>query len=92
MFDLASSKTGAFVSCATSNDEDHPASNIIDGNDSTFWMTTGLYPQVVVITFPQQVEIKSIHIKCTGIKYCVLESSSKNHPTDFEPIAEQCKN
>jgi hypothetical protein len=31
MFDVASVQTGTIVSIATSNDENHPASNIIDG-------------------------------------------------------------
>lgn len=31
MFDVAAAQSGTVVSLATSNDEDHPASTIIDG-------------------------------------------------------------
>ena len=31
MFDVASAQSGAVVTIATSNDENHPASTIIDG-------------------------------------------------------------
>lgn len=89
MFDVASSQSGAVVSIATSNDENFPASTVIDGNDKTFWMTTGLYPQSFVITFPQTVEIKGMQLISFGIKYLVVEKSSSNHPIDFDPISEK---
>jgi hypothetical protein len=60
--DFAASGSGTVVSIATCNDENHPASNIIDGDENTFWMTTGLYPQSFVITFPQIIEFRSLQV------------------------------
>ncbi len=89
MIDVAAASTGAVVSIATSNDENHPASNIIDGDESTFWMTTGLFPQAFVISFPSMVEFRALQLRSTGVKYVVIEKSANNHPIDFEPIAEK---
>ena len=52
-------------------------------------MTTGLYPQSFVITFPQTVEVKGMLFISFGIKYLVVEKSSSNHPIDFDPIVEK---
>lgn len=68
MLDMPLVQSGCFVSMATSNDENHPASNIIDGNEQTFWMTTGLFPQTVILTFPQNIEIKSVKVSGYGGK------------------------
>jgi hypothetical protein len=35
-------------------------------SEQTFWMTTGLYPQSLVISFPQTVEVKSVKITGHG--------------------------
>ena len=49
--------------------------------DQTFWMTTGLYPQSLIISFPQSVEVNGIQITGSGsnltgwfIKYLVLKN------------------
>jgi hypothetical protein len=60
-------------------------------NDGTFWMTTGLYPQSAVITFPQQVEIKGMQLLSLGVKYIVIEKSSSGHPVEFDLISEKSK-
>jgi hypothetical protein len=52
-------------------------------------MTTGLYPQSFVVTFPQTVEIKGMQLISFGIKYLVVEKSSSSHPIDFDPISEK---
>jgi hypothetical protein len=36
MLDMPLAQSGCFVSMATSNDENHPASNVIDGNGNKF--------------------------------------------------------
>ena len=51
-----------------SNDENHPASDSIDGNEKTFWMTTGLFPQTIVLTFPHTIDIRSIKLTAFGSK------------------------
>ena len=40
---------GAKIFTATSFDERHAPDTIIDGDDTTFWTTTGSYPQEFVV-------------------------------------------
>lgn len=36
--------------------------NKLLSNEQTYWMTTGLFPQSLVISFPQTVEIKALKL------------------------------
>ena len=72
MYDMPLVKMGCFISMATSNDINHPASNVIDGENATFWMTTGLFPQVFILTFPSGVEIDTVRMSCFGGIYIYL--------------------
>ncbi|KAH6580611.1 hypothetical protein BASA60_002795, partial [Batrachochytrium salamandrivorans] len=47
---LALSSTGARLALATSEHPKHPPSNILDGNIKTFWVSTGLFPQQLIVT------------------------------------------
>lgn len=66
MIDMPLAQSGCYVSMATSNDEDYPASNVIDGNEQTFWMTTGLFPQTLILTFPNNSEIRTLKMNSYG--------------------------
>jgi hypothetical protein len=78
MLDAPLSQSGAVVSVAISNDENHPASNVTDGNNHTYWMTTGLMPQSLTITFPQIMDIKDVRIYCfKGINLILLDLIAK---------------
>ncbi|CAF0728946.1 unnamed protein product [Brachionus calyciflorus] len=89
MSDTPLAELDAIVSIAISNDENHPASNVIDGKDTTMWMTTGLLPQSLTISFPKVVEIKQILITSCKVRNLIIERSIKSHPTDFETCAEK---
>ncbi len=62
MSNLATKEGGASVTSATCQDDRHPASAIIDGNEKTFFYTTGLFPQEIVIAFNKEVTPANIHI------------------------------
>ena len=68
MYDTPLIQHGAIVTMATANDEDHPASNVIDGHENTFWMTTGLFPQMLIIMFQNTIELKTIKLTGYGSK------------------------
>ena len=55
-------------------------------------MTTGLYPQSFVISFPQNVEVKGMQLISFGVKYLVVEKSSSTYPVEFDPIIEKSNN
>eukprot|EP00388_Colpodella_angusta_P002317 GDKJ01007787.1.p1 GENE.GDKJ01007787.1~~GDKJ01007787.1.p1 ORF type:complete len:133 (-),score=15.52 GDKJ01007787.1:65-463(-) len=56
------------VVAVSSQDNAHPASNIIDDDDSTFWISTGMYPQDIVIEMSVPSKIRLLSIKHTGIR------------------------
>ena len=62
MSNLATKEGGASVTSATCQDDRHPAAAIIDGNEKTFFYTTGLFPQEVVIAFNKEVTPANIHV------------------------------
>jgi len=62
MFDVALSSAGAHVALATSSDDKHPPENMIDGNAETFWCSTGMFPQEVVIKFQTLMRITNVNI------------------------------
>lgn len=55
MTDVALAAAGSSIAAATCADERHPPENTLDGTESTFWMTTGLFPQELVIALPKEV-------------------------------------
>lgn len=55
---------------ATSLDTDHPPTNAIDSDETTFWTTTGLFPQELALKFQtpaQIIRITTITGKVRGI-------------------------
>jgi heat shock protein beta-11 len=45
---------------ATSHDTEHPPTNASDGDETTFWMTTGMFPQEIVFQFDRPAQITRI--------------------------------
>ena len=69
MKDFARQDAGASIVMATSFDERFPPENILDGAESfgaeaigTFWMTTGMFPQELVIALDKPVQVSQIVI------------------------------
>ena len=57
------------VKCATSFDERFDPANVLDqGNPGKFWITTGLYPQEIIIQFAQPKSLSEIKFQSTGGK------------------------
>ncbi|XP_005098446.1 intraflagellar transport protein 25 homolog [Aplysia californica] len=88
MFDVALSPAGAQIALATSSDEKHPPENIIDGNAETFWSTTGMFPQEVVIKFQTLMRITNVHISSYNVKKLKLEASETEDSNKYDTIAE----
>ena len=69
MKDYSRQDAGASIVMATSVDDRFPPENILDGAESfgaeaigTFWMTTGMYPQEVVIALAKPVQVSQLVI------------------------------
>jgi heat shock protein beta-11 len=60
MRDFAREENGASIVMATSVDERFPPEQMLDGKDSSFWMTTGLFPQEFVVALQQSINVSKI--------------------------------
>ncbi|CAD5123519.1 DgyrCDS11858 [Dimorphilus gyrociliatus] len=89
MFNVALASSGAQVSLASSSDEKHQPDCIIDGSPNSFWASTGLFPQELVVSFQGLMSVSSIKIDCSSVKHFRIERSVSNDPIDFEPLHER---
>ena len=58
--DLANPAAGGSILSATSFDMMHAPDSIIDGDPSSFWSTTGSYPQEFVLKLGTESDVESI--------------------------------
>lgn len=79
----------AKVVYASSHDPSFPPAAILDGRPDTFWASTGLYPQVVVVTLPGVTSVDSLSILAYNVRRVVVARSVKSLPTDFEDVVEK---
>eukprot|EP00164_Ancoracysta_twista_P000081 GFYU01000115.1.p1 GENE.GFYU01000115.1~~GFYU01000115.1.p1 ORF type:complete len:139 (-),score=20.64 GFYU01000115.1:57-473(-) len=86
MSNLALASAGASIVMATSSDENHPAEHIINGNDEQFWVTTGMYPQEVIISLGAPAKIMRMKTLTTNVQNLVCEKSENPQPVNFERV------
>eukprot|EP00983_Pelagomonas_calceolata_P076836 1153592-Pelagomonas_calceolata.AAC.3 len=60
MKDYAREENGAKIIMATSVDERFPPEHMLDGKDSSFWMTTGMFPQEFVLALEHPTNVSKI--------------------------------
>eukprot|EP00927_Polykrikos_kofoidii_P062425 TRINITY_DN57236_c0_g1_i1.p1 TRINITY_DN57236_c0_g1~~TRINITY_DN57236_c0_g1_i1.p1 ORF type:complete len:210 (+),score=25.86 TRINITY_DN57236_c0_g1_i1:313-942(+) len=84
MPDVASANVGGQVVMVTSLDEDHPGDNVIDGSNTTFWMSTGLYPQEILLLLPQPAVVSSVRLSCTQVREVRIEGCVEDNPVNFK--------
>ncbi|XP_052448206.1 intraflagellar transport protein 25 homolog isoform X2 [Carassius gibelio] len=88
MPDAALSSYGAQVVLATSSDENHPPENIVDGKTETFWISTGVFPQELMIRFPDNKSIFNVSIHSYNIKRLRIEKGSSDDAYQCEAVAD----
>ncbi|KAK8400765.1 hypothetical protein O3P69_002516 [Scylla paramamosain] len=79
----------ARVVYASSHDPAFPPSAMLDGRPDTFWASTGLFPQVVVITLPAVTSLENLSILAYNVRRVSVARSVKALPTDFEDFVEK---
>ncbi|XP_022056561.1 intraflagellar transport protein 25 homolog [Acanthochromis polyacanthus] len=89
MIDSTLSSLGAKVVLAASSDENHPPENIIDGNTSTFWMSTGMFPQEFVIRFAEPTTVAAVTMDSYNVKHLKIEKNTSQNASQFEPVTEK---
>mmetsp|Transcript_29004 Transcript_29004/g.40426 ORF Transcript_29004/g.40426 Transcript_29004/m.40426 type:complete len:294 (+) Transcript_29004:161-1042(+) len=85
---LTLSSEGAEICHVTSRDHRFPASNVLDGDPRTFWLSTGLFPQEIMIVLPSVSTIECIKICTANVRMLTLEISETMKATDFKEIFE----
>lgn len=53
---------------STSFDARHPACNVFDSCTATFWMSSGLYPQLLGFRFRRTILLWKVVVYCTGVQ------------------------
>ncbi|TYZ57324.1 hypothetical protein PybrP1_008038 [[Pythium] brassicae (nom. inval.)] len=71
--DLTLEEEGAQVTAATSFDPNFPPANILDGEHATKWVTTGSFPQEVVVQLATTASISRVKTWSTNVKEVTVE-------------------
>eukprot|EP00163_Fabomonas_tropica_P027139 TRINITY_DN5147_c0_g2_i1.p1 TRINITY_DN5147_c0_g2~~TRINITY_DN5147_c0_g2_i1.p1 ORF type:complete len:135 (+),score=18.48 TRINITY_DN5147_c0_g2_i1:290-694(+) len=88
MSELATADSGAKVVMATSFDPKHPPAAVIDGKENSFWMTTGMFPQEIVIGFPSVVNMSKVKLVTRNVRGLVLEKCDSENVAEFTPVTD----
>ncbi|EGF84159.1 hypothetical protein BATDEDRAFT_84886 [Batrachochytrium dendrobatidis JAM81] len=86
---IALASFGSRVALTTSEHPKHPSSNIIDGDVKTFWVSTGLFPQEITVSFANPAMISKIIIVSMKVGHLSVDSSSTELPVNFSTILDQ---
>eukprot|EP00927_Polykrikos_kofoidii_P039860 TRINITY_DN34167_c0_g1_i1.p2 TRINITY_DN34167_c0_g1~~TRINITY_DN34167_c0_g1_i1.p2 ORF type:complete len:343 (+),score=73.86 TRINITY_DN34167_c0_g1_i1:213-1241(+) len=85
---MADAKT-IFVYMVSSLDPSHPADNILDEKDETYWISTGLYPQEIILRVLNPSFISSVRFVCTKVRRIRIEGCRERTPVNFNFLAER---
>ncbi|CEL95918.1 unnamed protein product [Vitrella brassicaformis CCMP3155] len=81
---------GLKVMMVSSMDDRHLPQMMTDGNERTFWISTGMYPQEILLELPQgqggAKPPRGIQISSTGIRVLQVEASTGPAPINFERL------
>jgi len=84
-------ENGASVSLASSSDDRHPPSNIVDGDSRTFWVSTGLYPQEFIIELDQPYDISEVKLIACNIKQLSISKCETQDADVFSSAVQDIK-
>ncbi|CAE7704474.1 IFT25 [Symbiodinium pilosum] len=72
----------------SSLDEGHPGDNIIDGREDTYWISTGLYPQEILLAMSERSMVSTVKIVTSNVRGLRIESCAEDDPVNFKTLAE----
>ncbi|GLH15034.1 Heat shock protein beta-11 [Gryllus bimaculatus] len=88
--DSALNINGSTISFATSTYEGLEEPNkMIDGQRTTYWATSGLYPQQFTLTFPKLISVNSIKVRCYMVRLLQVEKCDAEKPGNFSVVCEK---
>lgn len=78
----------ARVLMSTSYDPDYPPDNILSTNNKEFWMSTGLYPQELVLQLNSSMTPRALRLTCSNVRQVSIETCEGSHIGNFSKVAE----
>mmetsp|Transcript_106214 Transcript_106214/g.331335 ORF Transcript_106214/g.331335 Transcript_106214/m.331335 type:complete len:209 (-) Transcript_106214:37-663(-) len=88
MPDVAAETAGGKVFMVSSLDPAHPAENILDGSNGTYWISTGLYPQEILLNLGRPAKVSSVRLYSTRVRSVRFEGCQEDKPVNFNVLAE----
>mmetsp|Transcript_101356 Transcript_101356/g.302243 ORF Transcript_101356/g.302243 Transcript_101356/m.302243 type:complete len:203 (+) Transcript_101356:172-780(+) len=88
MPDVVSEKAGGKIFMVSSLDPAHPPENVLDGSDVTYWISTGLYPQEILLGLGRPARVSSVRLSCTRVRGVRFEGCHEDKPVNFTLLAE----
>lgn len=85
--DWASPSIGGKVLMATSLDDKHPPANVIDGREFTYWISTGLYPQEILLQLGHPAKVSDVWLSTTNVRSVCIEGCMEETAVSFETLA-----
>lgn len=61
---------------------------IVDGDAKTYWCSTGLLPQEVVLRLPAKASLQRLRLVGTSMRHIKVERSDGAGPTGWQPYLE----
>jgi len=86
--DLAARAHGGKVVMTSSLDEEHPAENVIDGSEATYWISTGLYPQEILLELCQPSKVSGVRLSSTSVRGVRVEACSEDAAVSFRTLVQ----
>ena len=68
---------------ASSYDEQHPPSNILNGNKKNYFSSTGMFPQELDIQFNTEKSLSKVSITSFGIKKIEIQTCANDSAMQF---------
>ena len=81
------SASGAVITSASCYSINHPPNAVLESNASTFWMTTGIFPQEIVLQLAESSTIKSVELIATGLRNIELSKCDGQQANTWERVS-----
>jgi len=72
----------------SSLDPAHPGENVIDDDHGTYWLSTGLYPQEILLWLAAPTKVDSVRVASTRVRRVRFEACPEEDPVTFGKLAE----
>lgn len=67
------------VICLTGYHESHKPEYILNNDRNEYWLSTGLYPQILVIDFKDVTQVESVSVTSEGIKDIAIKHAIQDN-------------